>query len=355
MNGEDAVVRMCKIAKAVQELHVVKQSHGALTPAHIRFVPDGDGAVELVPADKVKLTERFSSQYEAPEVSGGVQTKTVTPIRSDVYALGCILFHMLTGKPPFRAKTPEEIRKRHAKFAVPAVRQIRADVEMPPALEVQLQRALKKRPADRPACAGDFAQAIAYATAEDDRGTVHFAGAQAKLLQELITQKTESHQAQQQLEQERRRTEAEKKAASEQKAHAVKEVARASEETARAEQEQRSARRSKKRWITIAVAGLILSIGAAGAFYALYEAEEIIIEKEVEKIVTQEKIVTHEKIVEKKVFVDGGTRVIYVEKDAGAQKKRRPHRKKHKRAATAPAAKKTPPPPPNVDDGPAVF
>lgn len=368
MNADAAVPMMCKIAGEVHKLHTSNAAHGGLTPAHIVFHPDETGSIiELVAADKVKVKERFTAQYEAPELSGGVQTQNVQPERADVYALGCMLFQMLTGKPPYRAQTAEEIRKRHAKFAVPAARQIRADVEMPPSLEIQMQRALKKRPADRPATAGDFSQAIAFATSDDDRGTVQLQGDSAKLLQELIAQTTQSHDKSKQLDEQQklaeqekaraqdrtRRAEQERAAAAQAGAQAAEEAARAAEESARAEQQQAEAQRSKKKWLAISITGLLIGLGTLGVLYAAGVFDTIIVEEhEVEKIVEKETIVEKEKIVEKTVFVDGGTRVIFVEKDAGPTPKRQ-YRPRPKRDDAPPPP--APPPPPKVPDGPAVF
>ncbi len=71
---DDAVKRMCAIARELQKQHDDKQSHGGLTPAHILFVPDADGAVELVAASRVKAKARFAAQYEGVTAEAAAST-----------------------------------------------------------------------------------------------------------------------------------------------------------------------------------------------------------------------------------------------------------------------------------------
>ena len=83
--------------------------------------------------------------------------------RTDVYALGCVLYEMLAGAPPFNGLTAQAILEQHAADPVPSLRAVRADVPLP--LEQAITRALQKAPEDRFATAGEFAQAIDFAAA----------------------------------------------------------------------------------------------------------------------------------------------------------------------------------------------
>src|SRR5438034_2652226 len=67
--------------------------------------------------------------------------------RSDVYSLGCVLYEMLAGHPPFLGTTAQEILARHALDPVPPLRTIRP--ELPQAVEHAVRKALAKSPADR--------------------------------------------------------------------------------------------------------------------------------------------------------------------------------------------------------------
>jgi TolB-like protein len=77
-----------------------------------------------------------------------------------VYSLGCTLFHLLTGRPPYVGPYPGLARvAAHASEPVPEVRDLRGDV--PPGLSAVLRRALAKRPDDRFPTAADAADALA--------------------------------------------------------------------------------------------------------------------------------------------------------------------------------------------------
>lgn len=80
--------------------------------------------------------------YMGPEhLSGEADT------RSDIYAVGCVLYEMLAGSPPFTGPTAQAILLRHATQAVPALSSVRRDV--PRHIELIVTRALAKKPDDR--------------------------------------------------------------------------------------------------------------------------------------------------------------------------------------------------------------
>jgi len=79
--------------------------------------------------------------------------------RSDVYSLGCVLFEMLAGQPPFTGPTAQAIVARHMSAPVPSIRLVRPQV--PEGVERVIERALAKVPADRYASAREFADVLA--------------------------------------------------------------------------------------------------------------------------------------------------------------------------------------------------
>jgi hypothetical protein len=83
--------------------------------------------------------------------------------RADLYALGCVLFHLLTGREVFPAAEPHEIAFRHLTADPPAARALRPCV--PAELDALLTALLTKDPDDRPATAA--------AVAEDLRAIAH--------------------------------------------------------------------------------------------------------------------------------------------------------------------------------------
>ncbi|MBI5609605.1 MAG: hypothetical protein HY902_12100 [Deltaproteobacteria bacterium] len=169
MSADQAVARLELIAKLVSDARADR--HGVLTPWHLQFT-SADGSGRPTVADPASVTDPLQrALYAAPELQ---QTGVLPSAATEVYALGCMLFEAIAGRVPFPGATLAEVNKRHAMAAVPALRMVRRDCDLPPSLEVEIQRALKKRPGDRHATPLAFAEAIRAANREDDRATVAF-------------------------------------------------------------------------------------------------------------------------------------------------------------------------------------
>lgn len=97
--------------------------------------------------------------YLSPEQAGG---ESDLDGRSDQYSLGCVLFELLTGKPPFGGPTTMAFLAQHLSHVAPSVASLRPEV--PDALERAISRALEKDPGDRFASAADMALALEGAT-----------------------------------------------------------------------------------------------------------------------------------------------------------------------------------------------
>jgi serine/threonine-protein kinase len=94
--------------------------------------------------------------YMSPEQATGGQE---VDARSDVYALGCVLYEMLAGEPPFTGPNPQAIMMRSLSESPRPLRQARETV--PAAVEQVVLTALAKAPADRYPTAVQFARALA--------------------------------------------------------------------------------------------------------------------------------------------------------------------------------------------------
>ena len=93
-----------------------------------------------------------SPLYISPEQGRG----QVADHRSDIYSLGCTLFHMLCGRPPFRGPSPVGIITMHVTDRVPAIRDLNAQV--PKSVVRIVERMMAKKPDDR---YGDYDELIA--------------------------------------------------------------------------------------------------------------------------------------------------------------------------------------------------
>jgi eukaryotic-like serine/threonine-protein kinase len=98
-------------------------------------------------------------QYMSPEQANGART---VDARTDVYSLGCVLYEMLAGEPPYTGPTAQVILMRRFSDPVPSVRKLRANV--PEAVDQAIQRALAVVPGDRFATAAAFAEALETVT-----------------------------------------------------------------------------------------------------------------------------------------------------------------------------------------------
>ncbi|HEX5071278.1 MAG TPA: protein kinase [Vicinamibacterales bacterium] len=97
-------------------------------------------------------------KYMAPEQAFGDQ-----PVdgRADLYALGCVLYEMLAGQPPFTGPTVQALLLRHAHDPVPPITSLRPGV--PESIRHIIEKLLAKSPADRFATAAECIEALAAA------------------------------------------------------------------------------------------------------------------------------------------------------------------------------------------------
>jgi Protein kinase domain len=151
----DIARQLCAGIAAAHERGVL---HRDLKPANVMI--DGDGNVRItdfglaVAAGDVTASRAGTPQYMAPEqLTGGAAT-----VKSDVYALGLVLFEMFTGKRVFEAKTFNELLSLHDARMLTTPSSVVRDLD--PAIERVILRCLERDAALRPASALAVAAAL---------------------------------------------------------------------------------------------------------------------------------------------------------------------------------------------------
>jgi serine/threonine-protein kinase len=152
----DALSYTMQIAGALSHAWEREVVHRDIKPSNILITPDGQA--KLVDMGLARL--EYLGQAAHDETATGVTLGTfdyISPeqarsprdadIRSDIYSLGCTLFFMLTGRPPFIEGTVVQKLLAHQTDAIPDVRDFRPDV--PDELAAVLARMLAKRPEER--------------------------------------------------------------------------------------------------------------------------------------------------------------------------------------------------------------
>jgi serine/threonine-protein kinase len=162
---DDALRITREAAQALQYAHEHRVVHRDIKPENLMLTQDGntlvaDFGIARALAGDEQLTQTGMSvgtpAYMSPEQASG--DKTIDP-RTDVYSLGCVLYEMLAGEPPYTGPTAPAIIMKRFTEPVPSVRKARPNV--PEAVEQAIQRALAPLAADRPATAAEFARALA--------------------------------------------------------------------------------------------------------------------------------------------------------------------------------------------------
>ncbi len=154
------------MADALEYAHRQGVVHRDIKPENIllaeggALVADFGIARALDAAAGERLTETGlalgTPAYMSPEQAAGSRR---VDGRADIYALGCVLYEMLAGQPPFTGPTTQAVLARHAMDPVPSLRTVRATVS--PRLARVVERALAKVPADRFPTARALAEALA--------------------------------------------------------------------------------------------------------------------------------------------------------------------------------------------------
>ena len=155
-----------------QAVDVARQTCDALAVAHAQGVVHRDikpanillttrGSVKVCDFGIARLTHQQQTDLTAPHMAIGTSaymapeqaSGAAVDARTDLYALGCVLYAMLTGHPPFTGDNPLTVLWQHQHQPALAVASVRPGT--PADLDALIAHLLAKNPADRPATATD--------------------------------------------------------------------------------------------------------------------------------------------------------------------------------------------------------
>lgn len=146
------------ILHALESIHRHGLVHGDLNPQNLAVMADGDVRLQLT-----GVWEAYSSSptagvmvlpgmapYLAPEVSAGAMPSSC----SDVYAVGILLYELISGRSPYRADTPLALAMQHSTASTPSLRAI--SLAVPVVLDEIVKKAMSKDPGSRYGSAGEM-------------------------------------------------------------------------------------------------------------------------------------------------------------------------------------------------------
>lgn len=169
----EAAMYLAQVCEAIGEAHSAGIVHRDLKPANLFLTrgPSGEPVVKVLDfgiakmaapdgaADMTATSAMLGTPlYMSPEQMRGARD---VDSRSDIWALGVILYRMLTGQTPFSGSSVTEICAAVVADNPPLPRGLRGDIS--PEVEGVILRCLQKEPSQRFASAGEFASALARA------------------------------------------------------------------------------------------------------------------------------------------------------------------------------------------------
>ncbi len=157
----DTIRIVATICDAIDYAHQRRLIHRDLKPANIMLNLLGEpilmdfGLAKIIGGNIHTNTGAMigTAAYMSPE-----QVHGNADLRSDIYALGIILYEMLSGAPPFRSDSTHKVMQKHVSEPVPDIRQVNANT--PHSLVAIIEKALAKEPANRFQTAAEMANAL---------------------------------------------------------------------------------------------------------------------------------------------------------------------------------------------------
>ncbi|HIQ20257.1 MAG TPA: serine/threonine protein kinase [Planctomycetes bacterium] len=155
---EEAVDYVCQVARGLHYAHTQGIVHRDIKPRNL--LVDKSGTVKILDMGLARISAEATSRpeeeltasekvlgtfdYLAPEQA---EDARMVDRRADIYSLGCTLYHLLVGKPPYKRSSALKTVLAHREAPIPSICQARPD--LPPALDAVFRKMVAKRPEDR--------------------------------------------------------------------------------------------------------------------------------------------------------------------------------------------------------------
>jgi serine/threonine-protein kinase len=168
----EAISIVSDVASALEYAHGHGLIHRDIKPANIllsegRTILADFGIARAMTVERseeitVSGVSLGTPEYMSPEQAGGIRELDA---RCDVYAMGCMVYELLAGEPPFTGPTDQAIFARHLKEPPRSIRIVRP--EIPISVEAAVMKALAKPRAQRFYSARHFVTALGAAAMEE--------------------------------------------------------------------------------------------------------------------------------------------------------------------------------------------
>lgn len=161
-NEKDAIDLFLEVAEGLAQAHYMGITHRDVKPSNVRIKENDDlsrvvkladcGVGKMYP-DPSRETRYFTEsgmeygdpRYMSPEQYSGAKADH----RADIYSFGCLMYEVLTGRPPFVADRVSMLIYKHIKKWPKAISERVPDAEISPSLESLIMRCLQKHPDNR--------------------------------------------------------------------------------------------------------------------------------------------------------------------------------------------------------------
>lgn len=180
LSVDDSIEIVSQICQGIARAHEAGLVHRDLKPGNVMLIADGEhnytvkivdfGLAKLIRPDENENLTQTGTMIGTPSYMSPEQCRSEqADHRCDIYAIGCMLFEMLTGRKPFEATNVIEIYIKHAQEAPPALVLEQVNQKMVELLQEIVHKCLAKNRDDRYQTADELNQFLRRALTSDQK------------------------------------------------------------------------------------------------------------------------------------------------------------------------------------------